>query len=138
MEGGFLARKTSKKALIQMYVDRGEDPPPEIADDSSGRRRNKFNAQKVQRDGFTFDSKAEAEFYNNLVVAQSAGVVDYFLCQVPFRLPGGVKYLVDFQIFEANGNVRYVDVKGMETPMFRLKKKQVEALYPVKIEVFKK
>jgi hypothetical protein len=44
---------------------------------------------------------------------------------------------VDFLVFDADGHVRFVDVKGMETPMFVLKKKQVEALYPFTIEVVK-
>jgi hypothetical protein len=33
----------------------------------------------------------------------------------------------------ANLEVKIFDVKGFVTPIFRLKKKMVEALYPVKI-----
>jgi hypothetical protein len=56
------------------------------------------------------------------------------LRQVPCDLPGNVKYRVDFLEFYPDGSVRFVDVKGMETPSFIMKKKQVEALYPVRIE----
>ena len=57
-----------------------------------------------------------------------------FLMQVPFHLPGGVKYLLDFQIFWANKEISFVDVKGVRTDVYKLKKKQVEQLYPIVIE----
>ena len=58
----------------------------------------------------------------------------FFLMQVPFLLPGGVKYRLDFLIFESNGEVHCVDVKGMRLRSYIDKKKMVEALYPVTIE----
>lgn len=42
---------------------------------------------------------------------------------------------MDFQEFHASGEVRFVDVKGMETKDFIMKKKMVEALYPVEIQI---
>jgi len=53
--------------------------------------------------------------------------------QVPIQLPGGVKYLVDFMIIYPDGKVEYIDVKGVKTSVYIIKKKQVEALYPIKI-----
>jgi hypothetical protein len=47
------------------------------------------------------------------------------------HLTGGVKYVCDFLIFWADDTVTFEDVKGMRTPMYKLKKKQVEALYPI-------
>lgn len=35
--------------------------------------------------------------------------------------------------FHADGEVLFVNVKGRETEMFRLKKRQVENLYPITI-----
>lgn len=58
----------------------------------------------------------------------------FYLRQVPFHLPGGVVYRVDFQEFHANGAVRFVDVKGHRTESYKAKKRMVEALYPVEIE----
>ncbi len=40
-------------------------------------------------------------------------------------------------IFYADGRVRVVDVKGVETETFKLKKRQVEEIYPVEIEIVK-
>lgn len=99
--------------------------------------RHKYRAVPTETDGIKFASKAEARYYGNLKLRQQAGEVVMFLRQVPFHLPGGVKYVADFMEFLANGEVRVVDVKGMETPTFRAKRKMVEAVYPVRIEVAK-
>ena len=96
--------------------------------------RHKYGAVKTELDGIKFDSKKEAQYYRDLKVLKQSGELVFFLRQVPFDLPGNVKYRCDFQEFWANGNVRFVDVKGYPTPEYKLKKKQVEALYPIKIE----
>ncbi len=96
--------------------------------------RHKFNAKRADRDGIKFDSTKEARYYDELQLRVKAGEVLFFLRQVPFELPGGVKYRVDFQEFWADGTVRFIDVKGMRTQEYINKKKQVEALYPVEIE----
>jgi hypothetical protein len=98
------------------------------------RPRHKFNAIRTERDGIKFDSKKEATYYDKLVLAQQTGELVFFLRQVPFHLDAGAKMVVDFVEFWADGEVRVVDVKGYATPMYKLKKKQVEARYPVKIE----
>ena len=99
------------------------------------RQRHKFNATPSQSDGMRFDSKKERRYYEQLKTRQKSGEVAMFLRQVPFHLPGGVKYVVDFQEFLSDGHVRFVDVKGMETQQFKTKKRLVEATYPVTIEV---
>lgn len=101
------------------------------------RLRHKFNAAPVTLDGIRFDSKLESRFYQRLVLLQKAGEVVFFLRQVPFHLPGGVKYVCDFQIFYSDHSVSFVDVKGYETETFKVKKKIVESIYPVEIEIVK-
>ena len=96
---------------------------------------NKYNATKAQVDGITFDSKKEANYCIGLKQQQRAGVVLYFHRQVRFDLPGNTAYRVDFQIFYPGGAVRYVDVKGHKTKEFIRDKKQVEATYPITIEI---
>lgn len=96
---------------------------------------HKFRAVPTELDGIKFASKAEARYYAQLKLRQAAGEVVFFLRQTPFHLPGGVKYVADFLEFHADGSCHVVDVKGMETAAFRAKRKQVEALYPVRIEV---
>jgi hypothetical protein len=100
--------------------------------------RHKFNAKQTEVDGIKFQSKLEAKYYNQLKLRVRAKDVVFFLRQVPFHLPGGVTYRVDFQVFLSNGTVEFIDVKGLETKDFIMKKKMVEALYPVEIIVVKK
>jgi hypothetical protein len=102
------------------------------------RFRHKFKAKPVTDDGHHFPSKLEWEYYKQLELQQRNGEVVFFLRQVPFHLPGGVKYVVDYVVFYSDGSVRFVDVKGMETSEFKMKKKLVEAIYPVEIEVVKR
>lgn len=100
--------------------------------------RHKYKAVKTVADGIRFDSKIEARYYEQLKLRQRAGEVVFFLRQVPLHLPGSVRYVVDFQEFHSDGSVHFVDVKGMETTEFKTKKRIVESIYPITIEVVKK
>lgn len=100
--------------------------------------RHKFQAVRTERDGQTFDSKLEARLYDQLELQKREGSVLFWLRQVPFHLPGGVKLVVDFQVFLADGTVEFLDAKGVETESFRAKRREVEALYPVKIRTWPK
>ena len=95
--------------------------------------KSKYKNKKTKRGAITFDSIKEAKRYDVLCLMQKAGHVKFFLRQVPFDLPGGVKYRLDFLIHWEDGSVTYEDVKGMRTAMYILKKKQVEDLYPITI-----
>lgn len=97
-------------------------------------RVTKYRAKRVSIDNINFASKKEAEMYLKIKEKEKAGEILYFLMQVPFHLPGGVKYVCDFMLVYPDELVRYVDAKGFKTQMYILKKKQVEALYPIKIE----
>lgn len=98
-------------------------------------RASKYGNHPTSVDGFRFDSKREANHYRQLKLRVAAGEVLFFLRQVPFHLPGNTRYVVDFLEFHSDGSVHVVDAKGKETQTFRLKKRQVEQLYPVRIEL---
>jgi hypothetical protein len=94
---------------------------------------NKYHNHPTTVDGIRFDSKKEARYYEQLKIRKATGEVSYWLMQVPIRLPGGTKYVVDFQVHLATGAVEYVDVKGTVTQVFRLKKREIEHQYPIRI-----
>lgn len=96
--------------------------------------RHKFNAQSVVTDGVRYASKKEARYAAQLELRKKAGEVVFYLTQVPIRLPGGTKLVVDFLEFLSDGTARFVDAKGVETEAFRIKRREIEALYPIKIE----
>ena len=97
--------------------------------------RHKFHAKPTTVDEKRFDSKLEARYYNNLKIRQKSREILFFLRQVSFELPGGVRYVCDFQVFFADGSVCFVDTKGKDTQMSINKRKQVEEIYPIKIEI---
>lgn len=100
---------------------------------------HKYNAKKTELDNIKFDSKLESRYYKYLKDLQLLNEVVFFLRQVPFHLPGGVKYVVDFQVFYKNGDIEFVDVKGIDTAMSKAKRKIVEHLYkPVLIKIVTK
>lgn len=98
---------------------------------------NKYHAKKTEYNGRTFDSKKEANRAWELDMLKKAGEVvdiDYqpvFVCVVEGKKI--CKYYADFQVTYADGRVEIEDVKGMKTPVYRLKKKLVEALFGVEI-----
>ena len=96
--------------------------------------QHKYNAVSVEFDGIRFDSKKEGRYYNELKLRVASGEVVFFLRQTVFHIGGGT-YRVDFQEFHSDGTVHFVDVKGMQTTAFKKSKKQVEAMYPVEIEI---
>lgn len=95
--------------------------------------RHKFRAKPCEYENIKFASKKEAKRYLELKALQRLGEVIFFLRQTPFHLTGGVKYVCDYLVFWQDGYVTIEDVKGMRTDMYKLKKKQVETLYPITI-----
>lgn len=96
--------------------------------------RHKYGAIAVKTDGVRYASKKEARYAANLEIRKKAGEIVFFLTQVPFRLPGGTILRVDFLEFHSDGTVHAVDTKGVLTDSFKIKKREIEAHYPIVIE----
>ncbi len=105
-------------------------------------RRNKYNARKTKRDGILFDSKLEANRYTELQLLARAGQIKDIELQPEFELiPAyrrrdgkrirATKYRADFRYYDCM-QMRFVveDVKGMETAVFKIKRKLLEWRYP--------
>ena len=110
------------------------------------RLTHKFHAQPTTTHGIRFASKRESRYYDVLLLRVRSGEVVQFLRQVPFHLPGQVRYVCDFLEFHGDGTVHFVDVKAWNekkqefylTKEFIRNKKMVEQLYaPIEIEVVK-
>jgi len=95
---------------------------------------SKYHAVMEECQGIKFQSKREAKYYRELQARVSTGEVKYFLMQVPFLLIGGVRYRCDFMEVWTDGSIHYIDVKGFKTETYRIKRRMVEASFPVKIE----
>ena len=94
---------------------------------------SKYRAQPVVLDGVRFASKAEGRRYGELSMLQKLGEISGLELQPKFPIVIGGKtiatYVADFAYFTRTERV-IEDVKGVKTPVYRLKKKLVEALYP--------
>ena len=102
-------------------------------------RRHKYNAKPAVIDGHKFPSKAEAARYGELKLMAAAGLITSLQLQPSFVLQKGftdnkgekhraIKYVADFQYIE-NGATVVEDVKGIETPVFKIKLKLLLNLY---------
>lgn len=100
-----------------------------------GRGRNKYGAKKTTVDGRTYDSRAEAEASVTLALAQRRGEIAVLEYQPVFELlprPNRIKYVADFRVVWTNGIEEIIDVKGVETDGFKLKKKMFRHFFPEK------
>jgi Protein of unknown function (DUF1064) len=100
---------------------------------------NKYNAKPCAVDGFRFDSIAEADYYNILKCKVKFNEISFFIRQTPFHLPGNTRLVLDFIVFNLDGSFQVMDVKGEKpTPSWSSKRKILEAIYPIKIEIVTK
>ena len=104
--------------------------------------RHKFNARPNTYDGYKFDSLREAERYQELRLAEKAGDIRHLLVHPSYVLQESfvdrdgkkvqpIRYEADFKYVESDtANWVVEDVKGVETPVFRLKAKMFKKAYP--------
>lgn len=114
-------------------------------------KRHKYSARKVEVDGVLFDSQAEANRYKTLKLLEQAGEIHNlelqpsFTLQDPFEFQGvrhrGIGYRADFKYTTKEGEIIVEDVKGVQTPAFKLKWKMLlyrasENNSPIKFRIF--
>jgi len=100
-------------------------------------KRAKYGNVKVVVDNIKFDSKKEAAYYGKLKLLQKSGDVISFELQPRYDIVVNGKkcgyYKADFKVLWKTSGEKVVDVKGVRTAVFILKKKLVEALYGIVI-----
>ena len=97
---------------------------------------SKYNNKRIHVDGVLFDSKKEADYYGDLKLQLKAGAIKGFCRQPEFILTAGfgnrkpVTYKADFIVFNLDGTADVIDVKGVETEVFKIKKKLFADKFP--------
>ena len=119
----------------------GEDPAPS----SEGEQvmpRSKYGAKPTVVDRIRFARQKEARRYEELRLLEKAGEVYYLELQPRFALTvtdwhnGSQRigeYRGDFTYKDRKGQTVVEDVKGFKTPLYRWKKKHVEAQYGITV-----
>ena len=98
------------------------------------RKANKYHARKTTVYRRTFDSKREAEVYLELLAQQQAGEIVRIGFQPSYTLLAGFKdntgknqkpitYTADFFVTYADGHSEVIEVKGVRTRDYLLRKK---------------
>ena len=111
--------------------------------------RSKYGAVKTEVDGIVFDSKKEAARYQELKLMERAGEIRGLVLQPTFVINVEGKkicsYKADFRyellvrgrdgLRDPNRTYTNVveDVKGVKTPVYRLKKKLVKACHGIDV-----
>ena len=118
-------------------------------------KRSKYNAQPTEVDGIRFHSKKEAERYQALKLMEKAGEIWDLELQPKFPLcvlstsgqamraakvlagtfDGRIgEYRGDFAYHDRRGRI-VEDVKGMDTPLSKWKRKHVAAQYGIEVRL---
>ncbi|MBR3741445.1 MAG: DUF1064 domain-containing protein [Clostridia bacterium] len=103
-------------------------PPP---------KRSKYGNKRVEIDGKIFDSQHEATVYQELMMRVRAGELRTVLRQVPFDLPGNIRYFADFVTIDKDMRITVYDAKSEATRKNRVyinKKKQMKACWEIEIQ----
>nr|DAJ23378.1 MAG TPA: Endonuclease [Caudoviricetes sp.] len=100
---------------------------------------NKYRNKKVIVEDYGFDSIQESRRYKELKLLLKARQISnlelqpHFLLQDSFKKNGKtyrkIEYIADFKYIE-EGKTIVEDVKGMQTDVFKLKRKLFEKKYP--------
>lgn len=104
------------------------------------KKTNKYGAKTTYIDGIKFDSRLEAKFYEHLKDLQKQRLIRTFEMQVRFEIIPAytsvtgkkirkTEYVADFVVVHNDGSEEVIDVKGVETDVFKLKRKLFELKY---------
>ena len=99
----------------------------------------KYRNKKTSVDGIRFDSKREANRYMELKLLERAGIIKGLKRQVPYilidksRYGRAIKYVADFVYYEDDKLV-VEDVKGVRTPVYKLKKRLMAEVYGIEVK----
>ncbi|MCK6203944.1 DUF1064 domain-containing protein [Bacillus infantis] len=108
---------------------------------------SKYNNRNTVVDGIKFDSVNESKYYLLLQEKVERGEIAGFSLQPKFLLQDKfekdgrkfrkIEYVADFEVVHLDGSLEIVDVKGVETEAFKIKRKLFEKKYPYRLSLMK-
>jgi len=93
---------------------------------------NKFGAKKTFFKDRRYDSKKEAGVAQELELLKKAGEIKEIIPQFKLDLKVYGKhicnYYVDFKVINKDGSIEYIEVKGLEMPLWKMKWRLAEVI----------
>lgn len=124
---------------LQNYLDK---KTPGVKSVEKAKKKSKYNNIKTVVDNIEFDSRKEADYYCQLKLLKGAGEIRDFGLQPRYELQPTFKkngtthrsitYVADFVVVNNDGTTDIIDIKGVETQVFKIKQKLFEYKYPDK------
>lgn len=104
-------------------------------------QKSKYRSRKTVIGKLKFDSKKEAAYYLKLRAKRQNGEIKWIKLQPEFLIlrgftsengerTKGIKYIADFEVEYADGHREVIDVKGVKTEAYKIKKKMLLDMYP--------
>lgn len=78
--------------------------------------------------------RKNGDYYCELKLRLAAGDIKGFCRQAEFILAPNLRYKADFVVFNNDGSSEIIDVKGMQTQVYKDKKKVFEDKFNLKIK----
>lgn len=101
--------------------------------------KSKYHAIPTVIDGIKFASRKEALRYRQLKLMEQGKAIQDLKMQVAYPLikkskyGREIKYVADFTYYD-NGHLIVEDVKGVRTPVYKLKKRLMAEIYNIEIK----
>ena len=119
---------------------------PELYEKLVGKlKENKYHNIKTTYDDITFDSKKESQVYARLKTMERFGLIKDLKLQVEYELMPRFElngktyrkttYIADFTYVSVEDDkLHVIDVKGVKTDVYKLKKKLMAYIHKIEIE----
>lgn len=134
--------------MTSMSIDQYRREILKQGDKAKVAKRNKFNAQKIELDGMTFDSKKEHKRYIELKAMQQRGEIFGLEHHTKFelapktklegekRVKPALRYFADFTYYNTRGEYIVEDVKSAATrklASYRNKKHLMKTVFNIDV-----
>ncbi|ALY08119.1 hypothetical protein BhaS171_00063 [Bacillus phage vB_BhaS-171] len=143
----YLTLRRTDRLFIRVFTKLERSRAAAVVLETDEEPMTKYNAKKTEICGIQFDSKAESQYYLLLMNKLAKGEIQDFNLQPVFTLQEGFKkdgksyrpvlYKADFEVIHLDGSIEIVDVKGMITPVFALKRKMFEKKFSYNLKLIK-
>lgn len=100
--------------------------------------QTKYQSKRVKEAGYSFQSQLERDLFQHLSLLEKAGEIEGLKCQASVYLTEArILYKPDFE-FTENGITVWAEAKGIETDVWRIKRRLWMHYGPGKLMIYKR